>query len=429
VEEQEYYRLSFSQNRIWKYQQANPNGNSYNIFERIPFYREMSVEGVRHSLGCLIQRHHGLRTHFTEIDRQPVQRIQSHADIPLEVVDLTGQDTAKPEEAAQKLYRDYIVKPFDLRHAPLFRAALVKMDTEYWQFILVVHHIITDGWSQELLKGEFMAFYNTFLEGAALDLEPLKLQYRDYTVWQNRQIDSADSQAEVRAFWHQRLEGGLTELSLPYDFEADENDVRGMTYRCVIDTATKKGLRKLSETHSTSLFLVLFSAYNVLISRFSGESDILCRIPAAGRIEPDLQPVMGYFVNHIVAKNHVTEDQDFRALLDRVTRDTLELFKHQWYPFEKVLEELGLPVPTINVTFNMLSMMEAQSQQDINDWEPYLADDVTTAKFPLVLRGIEYRDGVELLWHFKKALFKPETIKGLARDFLELLTSITGENH
>jgi non-ribosomal peptide synthetase component F len=171
--------------------------------------------------------------------------------------------------------------------------------------------------------------------------------------------------------------------------------------------------------------MILFSAFNRYLSALTGQEDIVCRVPAAGRDQPALQDIMGYLVNSIFLKTRVKHNERFVDLLHRVTENTLEAFRHQWYPFEQVLETLGREYPGIIVSFNMLNMQEKEAETDLEQWDSSFIGDTGEVKFALILRITVYRNGIEIFWNTQKSLFKPAALEKMARQYVQVLEIIS----
>jgi tyrocidine synthetase-3 len=428
VEKQEYYEVSYNQERLWNFQHLNPGSDAYNICRKISFNRDIHVKGVRETLFKLIRRHESFRTRFGEVNGQPVQFIETNVTIPLEIIDLSFLQEEKKEFEAQKIYKENCRKSFDLTCAPLFRGVVLKLGTGCWDFIFVMHHIIYDGWSHELLKKEFLAFYHGFQAGKDITLPTLQFRYMDFALWQRRRSSDPSAREEVLNYWRNKFEKGFPVLQLPFDRNGDPNDRSGITFRSVVPPGIKKSLQLLGETHHTSLFMILFSAFNRLLSTISGQGDIVCRVPAASRDQPAVQAIMGYLVNHVILKNQVKDNERFTDLLHRVTENTLEAFRYQWYPFEQVLENLGREYPCITVSLNMLTMQESEAETDLEQWDSFFTEDTGDVKLPLNLRVTLYRNGIEIIWNAQKSLFKPATLEKMARQYVRVLKKISKEN-
>ena len=426
IEEKDFYEISHYQERLWVFNRTHPGDISYNLPEKITFNHKMDEEIIKKVLFKIIAKHRSLRTGFREVDGQPVQVIEKNVDLPFRVMDLTSMGKSKKQQEREKIFAREAQTPFDLSKAPIFRSILVKIEPDQYDFIFNMYHIIADGWSMEILKKDFLSLYDGFQEGKDIDPGPLQLQYTDLAVWQNQQIDNPATGKKAHEYWKSKLEEGFPPLCLPDDCPKNCHypETSGAGYRFVIHRHLQKRLKNLAADHHTSLFIVMFSALNLLLARLSGQKDIVCRIPTAVRDHLSLHPVVGYFLNPIFIKNRVedNDDKNFAGFLQRVDANTLEAFQHQWYPLERIVEKHRLKYPEITISFNMLNMFSAGTAvTDLENFDSFHSERVTDAKFPLILQFIEFRNGIEMFLRYKKALFTPSTIERMATQYEELL--------
>jgi len=220
---------------------------------------------------------------------------------------------------------------------------------------------------------------------------------------------------------------GFPALNLPYYQSGKKGDGSAAGYRSVVEYGIKNRLLRLSENNNTTLFTLLFALYNLLLAYLSGEEEIVTAVISAGREHPALYPIVGYFINPVIIKTRVDLEADFEVLLARVNSNVLEVFQHQVYPFENVLEALNIPYPDVSTAFNMLNMQDISRGIELDSLESFHLEETQEAKFPLVLYITEYKNGIEIRWEYQKALFKPETIESIAGKYLQLMEEITNE--
>jgi non-ribosomal peptide synthetase component F len=221
------------------------------------------------------------------------------------------------------------------------------------------------------------------------------------------------------------MDGGFPEFQLPYDFSGDESNTMGTSYRSVVDNEVMGKIKKLAEDNHTTLFVVLFCAFNWLLSQYSGQDDIVCSIISAGRDHMALQDIVGFFINSIATKTRVDFEESFEEFLSRVDGEIMELFQYQGYPLELVLDELKIPYPEISVSFNMLNMQEESLELELDEFESSHSESKWNVKFALALHAMEYKNGIELQWVYKQSLFEPGTIELINKGYFELLRAIT----
>ncbi|UCH95077.1 MAG: amino acid adenylation domain-containing protein, partial [Candidatus Aminicenantes bacterium] len=243
VEKREYYPLSYNQQRMYILHQLAPASPAYNMPGYIRLGHATDEGAVMQVLNRLIARHHSFRTLFRTTAEGVGQFVRRDLKIPFEVIDISAADRESKRQKAEEIYAWQAAVPFDLNQAPLFRAKLVKMDAEDYVLMFNMHHIISDGWSLEILKQEFGRLYEAVRAGEDIVLPYLPLQYTDFTQWHNRQLKSGPGQASAKS-WKEKLAGGVPVLQLPGDREVKKGDVTGAAYECLIDESLKNRLKK-----------------------------------------------------------------------------------------------------------------------------------------------------------------------------------------
>ncbi|MCP5104856.1 MAG: amino acid adenylation domain-containing protein, partial [bacterium] len=363
VEEREFYPLSYHQERLYILHRLNPQSPAYNMPERLVLTDagDITKEMTEIVLRKLMQRHESLRTGFKTVDDRPVQFIAGTVELPFEFIDISTVEEAEKEQQRAAVFTRVAKVPFDLDGFPLFRAALIKLGPDRHEFIFNLHHIISDGWSMQILGREFHQLLAGCREGKPVELEPLQFQYKDFAHRHNRLLTGAGKKEDPAArYWMKKLADGIPTVRLPADFSTgtENNDRQGAGYRQVISSELKTELHKLADTYHTSLFTVMFSIYMMMLSRVSGQEDAGCSVIAAGREHASLQAIVGLFVNSILFSAHVDKDEPFADFLQRFNDSVIESFQYQGYPMEPVFEQLGMRYPEVTVSFNMLNMQD-----------------------------------------------------------------------
>jgi hypothetical protein len=347
-------------------------------------------------------------------------------EIPFKAVDISNLKGSEKQKKAAAIITEVVKAPFDLQNPPLFRSVLIKQNHQEFGFIYNMHHIVSDGWSMQILEKEFNLFYESYLSGKESQLEPLKLQYSDFVAWHNQQIRNPELKEKSHHYWRQKLESGFPKLNLPIYYGEDIDEKTGAAYRCVINETVTHRLHQLAQSNNTTLFMVLFSIYNLLLAFLSGQEEIVLAIINAGRLHFSLNNIVGYFINPVLVKTRVDLEEDFDELLSRVNKYLLEAFQHQSYPFELVLDEMKIPYPGISAAFNLLNMQDISRETELDSLEPVHIEESREVKYPLVLYVTEYKNGIEIRWEYQKSLFKPETIESIASKYLQVMVEITG---
>ncbi|MGE5343975.1 MAG: amino acid adenylation domain-containing protein [Candidatus Omnitrophota bacterium] len=421
TEEKDFYELSFNQKRLWFIQQTRSDSSAFHMSGRIQLEHEVNEEWIEKTLTQLLQRHESFRTGFKTIDGQPVQYILKELQtLPLKKINCSSMGEAEKQKQREQAYHQLVTEPFDLTQPPLFRAVLLELDTPIYEFMFNMHHIITDGWSMEIIKKEFQALYDGYRLGKEVILEPLTFRYRDFSEWQHAQLNDL-KKGESYRFWKTKFQGGIPEFTLPGDFTGGRDNREGAGYLCVIDPDTTQKLKQLAQDHHTSLFTVMFSIYMVVLSRFSGEENIVSSIIGFGRPHASLHAIVGFFVNSLIYHTRVAFQEPFIDFLNRVNQDILDMFEHQDYPLEPVFKELKIKYPDLSVSFNMLNLGErsvSQGSRKITFGHSEKRQDV---KFDLEVYVDEHQDGISLRWVYKKSLFDPAKIETIAEEYMRLI--------
>ncbi|HET6291100.1 MAG TPA: condensation domain-containing protein, partial [Amycolatopsis sp.] len=322
--------LSFAQRRLWFLDRLHPDDAEYNSALALRLTGDLDVPALAEALRALVERHESLRTTFDERDGEGVQIIHPPAGLPLPVVDVDA-------EALDGVLLEEYSRPFDLRRGPLVRSWLGKTGPDEHVLLLCVHHIATDGWSMGVLTGELAELYNAGVRGERAVLPPQPVQYSDFAAWQRKRLTD-DVLAERLTYWQRRL-GGLAPLELPTDrprppTRTTEGAVR--EFGLPRDTAAR--LAELARSGETTLFTTVLAACKVLFARYAGQEDVAVGTVVQGRDRPELQRVVGFFVNTVVLRSTVDLSRSFRELLGEVRETVLDAFSHDDVPFERLVD-------------------------------------------------------------------------------------------
>ncbi|MGA3954103.1 amino acid adenylation domain-containing protein, partial [Ralstonia nicotianae] len=338
VDRGEALPLSFAQQRLWFLAQMEGGSEAYHIPVGLRLKGELDEDALRRALDRIVARHEALRTCFVTEEGQAVQRVAS-ADVgfALDCVDLQGQ--ADREQALATLSEREANTPFDLAHGPLIRGCLVKLGEQEHVLLITMHHIVSDGWSQGVLARELGTLYEAYRSGGEDPLPALPIQYADYAVWQRRWLESGELQRQG-AYWEQALAGAPTLLGLPTDrARPPQQDYAGGSVEVVFDAELSTGLRTLSQRHGTTLFMTVLAGWSALLSRLSGQEEVVVGSPVANRTRSEVEGLIGFFVNTLALRVEVS-GATVSELLGRVKAKVLEAQAHQDLPFEQVVERV-----------------------------------------------------------------------------------------
>jgi amino acid adenylation domain-containing protein len=427
VEEREYYGLSYNQRRLWVISQLEPGATAYHMPGRVDLEHRVDESAVKRAIALVVERHESLRTGFKTINvngkEKPVQFVLPPQELEpvIATFDLSAMDDGRQERELARVLDEDAAKAFDLGRPPLLRFVLVKLVDDLYCLGFTMHHIITDGFSLEILKTDFMTLYDSSRRGEPVSLQRLELQYKDFAEWQGRGFEDPEIKERAHAFWRGVLEKELAAVSLPVG-SVDGGDSReGASYRFTISGEVKDRLNVLAQTYHTSLFTVVLALFNILLSRVSGQKDILVGLPVSGRDHVSLQQIVGFFVNTVILDSHVQEDLPFESFLEQVNKNVLEVLQHQGYPLELVLDDLHMPFPPVNVFFNMLNLDDSGLERELVSFEPCHQDESVEVKFDLMMYVTEYKNGMELFCNYKKTVFRPETIASIMERYVKII--------
>ncbi|WP_053375085.1 non-ribosomal peptide synthetase [Paenibacillus sp. FJAT-27812] len=414
VKERSYYPVSSAQKRMFVVSSLEGSGTSYNLPGFLLIEGELDAARLQSAFHQFVQRHETLRTRFEVVDGEPVQIVEEQVafNVPY----------SEADESETERLTDAFVRPFELNAAPLFRAELIKLKENKHLLLYDMHHIISDGVSAGIVVKEFAALYQ------GIDLEPLRVQYKDYSVWQQERLGSAQLQRQEQ-YWLNRFSGELPVLDLPTDFPRPPvQSFQGGVVTQQADRSLLDRLQALAKQTDTTLYMVLLAAYNILLAKYSGKEDILIGSPTAGRQHADTQPMIGMFVGTLVMRNRPEADKSFVAFLQEVKESTLEAFDHQGYPFESLIEKLGLMRdisrnPLFDTMFILQNMdLEASGLAGLS-FTPLDAE-ARVSKFDLSLQAREAEEGLLLSAEYSSALYREETVQRMLGHFIEILKGI-----
>lgn len=417
--------LSFAQERLWFIDQLDQNSSVYNVSTAVKLEGTLRMAALEQSLAEVVRRHELLRTCFLDVDGRPAQVASATMPLTLRIVNLTGIDSV---DARTTVIAHETAAPFDLARLPLVRARLIQLSDREHALVLTFHHIVCDGWSMGLLVKELTALYSTFSCGEPSPLSELALQYGDYAAWQRRWLTGEALDQQLH-YWKQQLAGVSDSLELPLDFPRPQvRKYRGAIQMSRLPKELSEGLRALSRRSGSSLFMTLLAACQLLLSRYSGQEDIVVGAPSAGRNLTELEEQIGFFINTLALRTDLSGNPSFAELVARVRRVSLEAFAHQDAPFEKLLEELQPQrdlsrTPLLQVFFNMLNLPPQPLDPPDLRITP-LSQDVGS-KFDLTFYVADYPDGLVLSLVYDADLFKAERMVEMMEQFQYLLEQIT----
>jgi amino acid adenylation domain-containing protein len=434
AETREYYVLSPTQKSFYFLYQLNPRSTAYNIFGAFMFEEKVDTKRLENAFRALIHRHENLRTSFIMVDQEedPVQKIQQKVKFEIEQYNAKG--TVQSAEPGTASFIKRFVRPFDLLQPPLLRVGLSQVEEEKYLFLIDIHHIISDAISIETLVEEFMMIY----VGREENLAELELQYKDFSQWQNSLIESGEMKRQEE-YWLKQFSGEVPVLDIPTDYERPAiQNFEGDNIRFEISRQQVMKLREYAREEDTTVFTVLLAVFYILLSKLSGQEDIVVGTPTAGRRHSDLYRIIGVFINTLALRNYPGADKRFDEFLREVRQRTLEAFDHQDYPFEDLVKKVQEEWDSQrNPLFDALYNYQWHNNNLL--W----AADETAAKSPfpnlkkynlqynkaftdLILNVVEVDSNEHFFFYFAYCtkLFKRETAEEFVEYFKELVSAV-----
>ncbi|MCV3216971.1 amino acid adenylation domain-containing protein [Plectonema radiosum NIES-515] len=418
--------LSFAQQRLWFLNQFEGSNSTYNIPIAWELSGFLNRSALAQSLTEIVRRHESLRTNLVAVEGHPVQVIHPPQEVTISVIDLQTLPEAEKRSSVQRLALQEAEYRFNLADGVLLRVALLQLAETAHVLMLTMHHIISDGWSLGVLIEELSVLYNAFIKVQPSPLPPLPIQYVDFAHWQRNQRTMLDNQL---VYWKKQLTGAPPLLQLPTDHpRLPVQSFRGAQYKFELPSTLNKGLRFLSRETESTLFMLLYTAFAILLYRYSGQEDILVGTPIANRHRRELEPLIGFFVNTLVLRADLSDNPTFRALLAQVRQTTLEAYNHQDLPFELLVETLK---PERNLSHSPLVQV-VFSLQSTSKYHLNLPELMVTplevarsvSKFELSLLMEEGEQGITGEFEYDVDLFETDTIERMTMHFQTLLAGI-----
>ncbi|MBD2819370.1 amino acid adenylation domain-containing protein [Xenorhabdus sp. 42] len=406
--------LSFGQQRLWFLAQFEGVSDTYHIPAALCLRGRLDLSAWQQALNRLFARHEALRSVFVTVEGQPqVELLSAELGLPMQQYDL--RTVANVDEQLKNLCAQEANTPFDLARGPLIRCALFQLAEEEHLFLLTQHHIISDGWSLGILKSELAALYAACLNQQPDPLRPLTIQYPDYAAWQQKTFSGEGIQAQSD-YWRRTLADAPVLLELPLDRpRPSRQSFAGGRAAVHFDASLVQDLKQLGQQHGTTLFMTLLTAWSALLSRLSGQDDVVIGIPSANRNQREIEPLLGFFVNTLALRIDLSGMPDVVTLLQRVRQTTLGAQEHQDLPFEQVVEIVQPPRRPEHTP--LFQVMFAWQESETEEWQlPELAItpfelEYDIAKFDLQLELTEKAGEIVGELNYSSALFDHETIE------------------
>jgi amino acid adenylation domain-containing protein len=422
--------LSFAQQRLWFLDKLEPESTAY-LIPRVFRLGEVDAHALERTLQELIDRHESLRTTFEERAGQPVQVIHPISPFTLPIVDLQGLSYELREQEARRVAQQETQCPYDLTKGPLLRTYALRLGLQVHVLLLTLHHIITDGWSNQVLEHELTTVYQAFVAGQPSPLTPLPIQYADYALWQRKWLQENVLEKQL-AYWKAQLQGVPAILSLPTDYlRSPTQSFRGAVITKHVPLSLCERLKVLSQQEDVTLFMTLLSGLAILLGRYNGQQDIVVGTAIANRMRTETEGLIGFFVNTLVLRCNLMENPTVRELLQRVRKTTGQAYIHQDLPFEKLVEELR-PERSLShhPLFQVMFILHNQVDTRDNSFDIQMNGqkvDSQAVKRDLAIAITETSNGLVVSWQYDAALFSEEKIQRALNQYVYLLEQLVAQ--
>ena len=421
------FPISFAQRMFWFLDRIDPDTPAYNLPRALKIEGQLDREALRKAFQALLHRHAVLRTVFVTHNGELFQRVLDYVEIDLAMHDKSALPVPQRMTEMLQIASEEARKPFDLERGPLVRLCLFCLAPEEHVLVLVMHHIITDGWSMSILFKELTEFYAQFAVSWQTQLAALPLQYTDFAHWQVDNLTEETLRSDVE-YWRKKLNGSAGLLEIPCDRPRPSIQThRGSIESFTIDDAVTHRIKDLCSREGVTLFMALLAIFLVLLSRYTEKDDILVGTPTAGRNDPDLAGIIGCFVNTLVIREDLSGDPNFSELLQRVRVTALEAYTHQKLPFGQLLAKLTRERPRSHTPlFQTMFILQNAPKQVIRLPGVLIEElelDSGLAKFDLTLEIAEKEGGLYCQIEYSTDLFERSTIQRMALHFQNLILS------
>jgi amino acid adenylation domain-containing protein len=423
--------LSYSQQRLWFLYQLEPSTSAYNIPTAVRLRGALDSAALARTINEVVRRHEILRTYYGTVENKPVQFVGPPDDVELELSDFSELPESERESRMLQLAGEEASRPFDLTRGPLLRACLVRLGPEEHVLVLTVHHIVSDGWSQGVLVREVGALYRAFSAGGESPLGELPVQYADFARVQRNWL-AGDVLDKHLDYWRRQLAGPLPIIELPADRPRPEvQSFRGSTLTAHLPVSLSESLNVICRNEGVTLFMLLLAAFKVLLHRYAGQDDVVIGAPIANRNRVEIEGLIGFFVNTLVLRTDLSGDPDFRELLARVRKVTVEAYAHQDMPFELLVEDLQ-PERDLsrNPLFQVMFQLENTPKEELPlpglTLSPVDIEGVAS-QFDLSVDVVESEYGLSITAEYSTDLFEAATIRRFLDRWRVLLEGIAAD--
>ncbi|MFH7014634.1 amino acid adenylation domain-containing protein [Flavobacterium sp. FlaQc-47] len=428
------YELSAGQRRLWTLSQFEGGSVVYNMPMNTTLKGNYDIDCFQKAITATINRHEILRTTFKMDENGDVRQYVQSADTFNFILSYSDfrNDSNKEKSVATYISKDSFV-PFDLENGPLFRVSLLQLEDETYVFYYNMHHIISDGWSMNVLSKDVFTFYDSLMNGSASGISPLTIQYKDYAHWQSSQIKTITSTND-KAFWLEKLSGELPILDLPSEKRRPAIKThKGRTLRSYISKEITEMLQRFTQENNGSTFISLLTTINILFHKYTADTDIIIGTPVAGRDHADLADQIGFYINTLALRNTVNAGENFTSIYKRIKDQTLESFDHQMYPFDSLIESLNIKRDAgRSSVFDVMLILQ---NTDVNNHAVDISTNTdiivdlgeSVSKFDIELNFQEIKGHLVFDISYNTEVYEHHMIEGLIGHYKQILESVLSQ--
>lgn len=430
--EQDAYELSHAQRRLWVLDQFEQQQVAYNISSMVTYQEELDVSSLSRAFETVVNRHESLRTYFVNEGGNPVQKIllpDTH-QFSVNYVDLSHLEKTQQLIAVADAKKE---RPFALEQAPLLRVTVMKLAVKEYIILCSTHHIVSDGWSLNVLLNEVLAAYTAFRNGETPALPPLKIQYKDFAAWQNAQFQGG-KQERYKSFWKSYFSSPLPLLELPYDKQRNATpDLKGEVISFELEGALTDKIKTFCEIENATLFMVLTAFVKVLLYRYSGQKEMIIGIPLSGRTDEALEGQIGFYISTVALRSVLNTVGTFGQFVSEIKDNFLKVMPYTVYPFDKIVEDLGLEhIPGRSSLFDVMVQIQ-DTHQVISAAaeagfirEAAVSTNTGSSKFDLTFNFtvLASRNDLRVDIEYNTGLFFRSTIERMKTDFVYMVSSL-----
>jgi hypothetical protein len=424
--------LSYDQERLWSLNQSAEGNPAYVIYTASRLEGRLDVAVMQRAINEIIGRHEILRATFAVIDASPVMVIAAELKIPLPVEDLGALPASERFQEAMKRVNLASGKPFDLERGPLVRVGLLRLGEQDHILYINLHHTITDRWSAALVEEELAVLYDAFSKGEPSPLAEVPIQFPDFAAWQRGWLQGEILEAQS-VYWQQQLAGAPLVLELPTDHPRPSvQPSRGAREHILIPNRLLAALKSLSQHDHTTMFMTMLAAYNLLLYRYTRQSDILVGLTVSNRERPETIGMLGYLLNMVVLRTRIAGEQSFRQLLQQVRAAAIGAFAHQDMPLGLLIKQLQPPPdpsrsPIFQVSYIYLDFPELGAMNRVGLRATALNPDNGSSRFDLTLALTEKSAGLDALFEYNTDLFEAASIHRMLEHLAAILEAIASD--